>query len=64
MKRTSRSSLLWILAISLALTLVWRKMRLVVFINVTWWQLTLLILGLVVAIYLVFNVLLGRGRRM
>ncbi|MCG2768505.1 MAG: hypothetical protein ABIK79_13960 [Chloroflexota bacterium] len=63
MKRTSRS-LLWVLALGLALTLLWRKMRLVVLVHVTWWQLVLLFLGLAVAIYLIFDVLLDRARRM
>ncbi len=63
MKRTSRS-LLWVLALGLALTLLWRKMRLVVLVLVTWWQLVLLFLGLAVAIYLIFDVLLDRARRM
>jgi len=63
MKRISRS-LLWVLALGLALTLLWRKMRLVVLVHVTWWQLGLLFLGLAVAIYLIFDVLLDRSRRM
>ena len=63
MKRTSRS-LLWALALGLALTLLWRKLRLVVLIHVTWWQLVLLFLGLALVIYLIFDVLLDRVRRM
>ena len=63
MKRTSRS-LLWVLALGLALTLLWRKTRLVVLVHVAWWQLVLLFLGLAVAIYLIFDVLLDRVRRM
>ena len=63
MKKTSRS-LLWALALGLALTLLWRKMRLVVLVHVTWWQLVLLFLGLAVAIYLIFDVLLDRVRKM
>jgi len=63
MKRTSRS-LLWVLALGLALTLLWRKARLVVLVHVTWWQLFLLFLGLAVVIYLIFDVLLDRVRRM
>ena len=62
-RRTSRS-LLWVLALGLAAILIWRKLRIVVLVHVAWWQLVLLFLGLAVAIYLVFDVILGRRSRM
>ena len=63
MQRVSRS-LIWMLALGLALILIWRKLRIVVLVHVTWWQLVLLFVGLAVAIYLIFDVILDRARRM
>jgi hypothetical protein len=54
---------IWGLALLLALVLLWRKLRIVVLVHVSWWQLVLLFLGLAVIIYLVLDVLLDRLRR-
>jgi hypothetical protein len=55
--------LLWALAFVIAFALIWRKVRIVFLIHLTFWQLLLLFLGLAVAIYLVFDFLLGRSDR-
>lgn len=60
--RRSRMGI-WALALVLALILLWRKLRIVVLVHVTWWQLVLLFVGLAVVIYLVFDVLLDRLHR-
>ena len=59
--RNLTKRLLWGLAFSLAFVLIWRKIRIVMFVHVTFWQLLLLFLGLAVAIYLVFEVLFGES---
>jgi len=53
--------LLWALALLFALVLIWRKVRIVFFVHVDLWQLALLFLILALAIYLVFESLLGRS---
>ena len=52
--------LLWALAFLLAVVLVWRKLRIVILVHLHFWQLLLLFVALAVAIYVVFEVLLGR----
>ena len=59
--RNLTKRLLWGLAFILAFVLIWRKIRIVMFVQVTFWQLLLLFLGLAVAIYLVFEVLFGES---
>ena len=54
--------LLWGLAFLFAFALIWRKTRIVIWVPLSFWHLLLLFLGLAVAIYLVFEVLLGRSR--
>jgi hypothetical protein len=49
------------LALLFALVLIWRKVRIVFFVHVDLWQLALLFLILALAIYLVFESLLGRS---
>jgi hypothetical protein len=53
--------LLWSLAVVFAFVLIWRKIRIVVFVKVGFWQLLLLFLGLAIGIYVVFEILLGRS---
>ncbi|UCC77725.1 MAG: hypothetical protein JSW37_05015 [Anaerolineales bacterium] len=53
--------LLRALALLFALVLIWRKVRIVFFVHVDLWQLALLFLILALAIYLVFESLLGRS---
>jgi len=53
--------LLWALAFLLAFVLIWRKLRIVVLVRVTFWQLILLFLLLAAAIYVVFEMLLGKS---
>ena len=62
MGRVSRR-IVWLLALALAAVLLWRKLRLVVLVHVSWWQLVLLFLGLAVGLYLVLDVFLGRRTR-
>ena len=50
--------LLWGLAFVFAFILIWQKIRIVVWIHATFWQLLLLFVGLAFAIYLVFEWLL------
>jgi len=52
--------LLWGLALLFALVLIWPKVRIVFFVHVDLWQLAVLFLILALAIYLVFESLLGR----
>jgi len=54
---------LWGLALLFAFVLIWRKVRIVVFVHLTFGQMLLLFLGLALAIYLVFEILLGRSDR-
>ena len=51
--------LLWAVAFLFAFVLIWRKVRIVFFVQVGFWQLLLLFLGLAIGIYLVFEILLG-----
>ncbi len=53
--------LLWGLAFFFAFVLIWREIRIVIFVHIPFWQLLVLFLGLAVAIYLVFEVLTGRS---
>jgi hypothetical protein len=62
MKRTFWS-LIWLLASVLVLALLWRKLRIVVLVPMTWWQLALLVLGLVLVAFIALRVMLGGGRR-
>ena len=62
MRRIARR-LLWALALALAAILVWRKVRIVVWVHASLWQLLLLFLGLAVGIYLVLELLLSRSDR-
>ena len=62
MKRTFWS-LIWLLASVLVLALLWRKLRIVVLVPMTWWQLSLLVLGLVLAAFVALRGILGGGRR-
>ena len=55
--------LLWGLALLFAFVLIWRKVRIVIWVPLSSWQLLLLFLGVAVAIYLVFEILLGRSDR-
>jgi hypothetical protein len=50
--------LLWGLAFVFAFILIWQKIRIVVWIHATFWQLLLLFVGLAFATYLVFEWLL------
>lgn len=51
--------LLWGLAFLFAFYLIWQKVRIVVFVRLSFNQLLLLFVGLAVAIYVIFEVLLG-----
>jgi hypothetical protein len=54
--------LLWGLALVFAFVLLWRKIRIVMFVHVTFWQLGLLFLGLALAIYLIMEVAVDKLR--
>ena len=55
---------LWLgLAFLFAFVLIWRKVRIVFFVHVSFWQLLLLFVGLAFGIYLLFEILLGRSER-
>ena len=62
MRRTF-GSLIWLLASVLVLALFWRKLRVVVLVPMTWWQLSLLVLGLVLVAFVALRGILGGGRR-
>jgi hypothetical protein len=62
LRRITKRSL-WGLALLFAFVLIWRKVRIVVFVPLTFGQMVLLFLGLALAIYLVFEILLGRSGR-
>ena len=53
--------LLWGLAFVFAFVLIWQKIRIIIVIRASFWQLLALFVGLAFAIYLVFEVLLGRS---
>ena len=55
--------LLWGLAFLFAFVLIWRRVRIVFFVRVSFWQLLLLFVGLAFGIYLLFEILLGRSER-
>lgn len=57
--RNVTQRLLWAVAFLFAFVLIWRKVRIVFFVHVGFWQLLLLFLGLAIGIYLVFEILLG-----
>jgi len=62
MRRTTRR-LLFALALVFAFAVIWRKVRIVLWVHVGFWQLLILFLVLAIAIYLVFELLLGRSDR-
>ncbi len=51
--------LMWALAFILAFLIIWHKLRIVIFVNVSLWGLIIFFLGLAVVIYLIFDVVLG-----
>jgi len=56
-------SLVWLLVSALVLVLLWRKLRVVVLVPMSWWQLGLLVLVLVLVVWLALRSLFGgRGR--
>jgi len=57
--RTLTRRLLWGLAFVFAFVLIWQKTHIVIFIRASFWQLLVLFLALAVAIYLVFEILVG-----
>ena len=61
--RRGTKGLLWGLAFVFAFVLIYRKIRIVMFVHVTFWQLALLFLGLAFAIYLIMEVLVDKLRR-
>lgn len=61
--RSITRRLLWGLAFVFAFVLIWRRVRIVFFVHVSFWQLLLLFLGLAFGIYLLFEILLGRSYR-
>ncbi len=54
--------LLWIAAFALAFTMLWRKVRIVFWVHLTFWQLLLLFFGLALGIYLLIDALFSSGR--
>lgn len=62
MRRITRR-FLWGLSLLFAFVLIWRKVRIVIFVHLTLAQMLLLFLGLAVGIYLVFEILLGPSDR-
>jgi hypothetical protein len=54
---------LWGLSLLFAFVLIWRKVRIVIFVHLTLAQMLLLFLGLAAGIYLVFEILLGPSDR-
>jgi len=61
--RSLTKRLLWGLAFVFAFVLIWQKIRIVILIRATFWQLLILFVGLAVAIYLIFEVLFGESDR-
>lgn len=61
--RRATKRLLWGLAFVFAFVLIYRKIHIVMFVHVTFWQLALLFFGLALAIYLVMEVLVDKLRR-
>ena len=59
--RKLTKGVLWGLAFLFAFVLIWRKIRIVIFVHTTFWQLLLLFVILAGAIYLVFEVLMGQS---
>ena len=55
--------LLWALAFLFAFAIIWQKVRIVVLVRLSFWQFLGLFFGLAVAIYVVFELLLGRSDR-
>lgn len=51
--------LMWVLAFILAFLIIWHKLRIVIFVNISLWGLIAFFLGLAVVIYLIFDVVLG-----
>jgi len=50
---------MWALAFILAFLIIWHKLRIVIFVNISLWGLIAFFVGLAVVIYLIFDVVLG-----
>lgn len=57
--RPITTRLMWVLAFIFAFLLIWKKVRIVLFVNLSIWGLIALFLGLVLGIYLIFEVVFG-----
>ncbi|MFB0545887.1 MAG: hypothetical protein ACETWB_03160 [Anaerolineae bacterium] len=57
--RPITARLMWVLAFIFAFLLIWKKVRIVLFVNLSIWGLIALFLGLVLGIYLIFEVVFG-----
>lgn len=57
--RSITTRLMWALAFLFAFLLIWKKVRIVLFVNLSIWGLIALFLGLVLGIYLIFEVIFG-----
>jgi hypothetical protein len=57
--RPITARLMWALAFIFAFLLIWKKVRIVLFVNLSIWGLIALFLGLVLGIYLIFEVVFG-----
>ena len=61
--RSITRRLLWVVALLFAAVLIWRRVRIVVFVHLSLWQLMLLFLGLALGIYVLFEILLRSVER-
>ena len=61
--RSVTRRLLWVVALLFAAVLIWRRVRIVVFVHLSLWQLLLLFLGLALGIYVLFEILLRSVER-
>ena len=61
--RSVTKRLLWVVALLFAAALIWRRVRIVVFVHLSLWQLLLLFLGLALGIYVLFEILLRSVER-
>ncbi len=53
--------LLWVLAFLFALVLIWRRVRIVILVQIGFWQLALLFLALAAGIYIISEIMLGKS---
>ena len=62
MKRSASRNLLSLLIILFVLWQVWQRVHIVFWVNVPWWGLALLVIGVIVLLDVALDQLLGKGR--